>query len=379
MLEPLPTLTTVPFVDLAPAHDDLKGALLEGFEEILESGEFVLGPHVEAFEREFAVFCGTRSCVGVSSGLDALRLILLAAGVGERDEVIVPAATFAATLEAVCQVGARPVVVDVGPLDYTLEPDAVEGAITRRTRAVLPVHLYGQMADLRTLVDLAHRFELIVVEDACQAHGARRHGIRAGSGGAAAAFSFYPAKNLGAMGDAGGVVTNDLALAERVRSLRVHGETAKYHHELVGYTARMDAFQALVLATKLPLLAGWNRERAAAAGFYTEALADVGDLRLPAVAEGSEPVWHLYVVRTADPGGLAAFLAERGIGTGRHYPEPPHLARAYAHLGYARGAFPVAEALSAEGLSLPLYPGIREDQLTAVVGAVEEFFAEAKR
>jgi dTDP-4-amino-4,6-dideoxygalactose transaminase len=368
--------TRVPFLDLARIHEPLKSALLDEIGDLISSGAFTNGPAVRDFEDAFASFSGTAHCVGLASGLDALRLALLAAGVEPGDEVIVPANTFVATLEGVSQAGARPVVVDASTADLNIDVDAVEAAITPRTRYVMPVHLYGQLADMRRLVPLCERHGLRIVEDACQAHGAERDGIRAGTSGLAAAFSFYPGKNLGAFGDAGALVTGDAELAGVVRALREHGQRAKYEHDLEGFTARLDAIQALVLSRKLPLLEGWNAERRAAAAYYTEALDGVGDLGLPPVPAGSDPVWHLYVVRTARREALAAALAERGIGTGRHYPQPVHLAPAYAWLGYAPGAFPVTEALADELLSLPIFPGITERELAAVVAAVEQAFAD---
>ena len=364
----------VPFFE-ARLDPELKERILAGFERLIDTGTFANGPEVSDFERTFAEYCGVEFCVGVASGLDALRLALIAAGIEIGDEVIVPAQTFVATYEAVTQVGGRPVVVDVSELDYGLDADAVEAAITDRTRFLLPVHLYGQMADMERLAAIAARHGTLVLEDACQAHGAERGGRPAGTVGVAGAFSFYPAKNLGAFGDAGALVTSDPELARRVRALREHGQTAKYVHDLEGYTSRLDTLQALVLLHKLPLLDRWNDERRIAARFYSDALEGVGDLLLPPVAPGSDPVWHLYVVRTADPGALAAFLRGRGIATGRHYPQPPHLSPAYARLGYSEGAFPVAEALSREALSLPIFPGIGEEQLAAVVDAVHDFFA----
>jgi dTDP-3-amino-3,4,6-trideoxy-alpha-D-glucose transaminase len=364
----------VPFIELATIHAELREGVLADVATLFEEGGFTNGPAVSEFEREFAAFCGSAHCVGVSSGLDALRLSLLAAGIGPGDEVIVPALTFAATFEAVTQAGGVPVVVDVSEDDYCLDLKAAEAGCTRRTRFLLPVHLYGQMADPRGLRDVAARRGLAIVEDACQAHGAERDGIRAGTCGVAGAFSFYPTKNLGAMGDAGALVTNDPALAEEAGALREHGQYRKYEHAVEGYTARLDTIQALVLLRKLPLLDTWNEERRRVARFYTEALEGVGDLRLPPVPAGSMPSWHLYVVRTAGPGHLAAFLRERGIGTGRHYPQPLHLAPAYAKLGHGLGSFPVAERLGAEVLSLPIYPGLREAQLTAVVEATKDYF-----
>ena len=364
----------VPFLDLAPIHAPLRDAVLRDIGALFDQGAFTNGPPVTQFEAAFAAYCGVDHCVGVASGLDALRLGLLAAGLEPGDEVVVPAATFVATLEAVTQAGGVPVLADVSEEDYGLDPAAAAVGVGPRTRALMPVHLYGQMANLRALEALADEKGLALVEDACQAHGAERDGMRAGSGGVAAAFSFYPGKNLGAAGDAGAFVSNDGEVASRVRALREHGQTAKYVHALEGWTARLDTIQALVLSHKLPLLEGWNEQRRAAAAFYAEGLAGVGDLLLPAIASGSAPVWHLYVVRTADPAALGLFLRERGIGTGRHYPDPVHLTEAYAGLGYRSGQFPVAEALSRECLSLPIFPGISTKQLDAVVDGVRSFF-----
>ncbi len=368
----------VPFVDLGLSNEPIRAEFLEAVSALVDSGAFVNGPPVAAFERAFAAYCGTADCVGLASGLDALRLAFLAAGIQPGDEVIVPAQTFVATLEAVTQAGGRPVLAEIGELDYALDARAAEAAVTSRTAFLLPVHLYGQMADMHALRSLAERRGLAIVEDACQAHGAERDGLRAGAAGLAGAFSFYPAKNLGAMGDAGALATDDAGLASTVRALREHGQRSKYRHDLEGYTARLDTIQAIVLELKLRLLDGWNEERRAAARFFGEALAGVGDLVLPTVAPGSKPVWHLYVVRTADPDSLATFLAERGIATGRHYPEPVHLAPAYAGLGYAAGAFPIAEQLARDGLSLPIFPGISESQLTAVGEAVHAYFRDGR-
>ena len=364
----------VPFLDLSHMHAPLKDELMREVGALLESGAFTNGPLVTSFETAFAAYCGVGHCVGVSSGLDALRLGLLASGLEPGDEVIVPAATFVATLEAVTQAGGVPVVVDVSEGDYCLDPNATSAAIGPRTHALLPVHLYGQLADMRALGTIAESRGIHILEDACQAHGAERGGLRAGASGSAAAFSFYPGKNLGAAGDAGAFLTEDAGTADRVRALREHGQTAKYVHAFVGWTARLDAIQALVLSQKLPLLDGWNEQRRRAARFYDRALEGVGDLVLPPVPVGSRPVWHLYVVRTREPEALAAFLGERGIGTGRHYPDPVHLTEAYQSLGHRRGAFPMAEALARECLSLPMFPGIDEGQLAAVVDGVRSFF-----
>jgi dTDP-4-amino-4,6-dideoxygalactose transaminase len=364
---------SVPFVDLGRTHASLKVEILRELDDLMEAGAFVNGPAVERFEAQFALNTGAARCVGMSSGLDALRIGLIAAGLERGEEVIVPAMTFVATLEAVTQAGGVPVVVDIQESDFNLDPDAAGAAVTGSTRFVLPVHLYGQLADLGRLGTLG----LPLIEDACQAPGAVRDGLRAGSGGLAAAFSFYPTKNLGAMGDAGALVTDDDALADMAVALREHGQRRKYEHEAQGYTARLDTFQAIVLLRKLPLLERWNEERRRIANRYFDALDAVGDLRLPPVPEGSEPVWHLFVVRTADPDSLAAHLADRGVQSGRHYPAPVHLTEAYAYLAHPTGAFPVAESLGRECLSLPIFPGMHEDELDRVVDAVRSFFGNA--
>jgi len=366
----------VPFVDLAHVNLPLRDQLLTGFSSVLEQGNFVGGSEVESFESAFAAYCGSARCVGTSSGLDALRLGLLAAGLVPGDEVIVPANTFIATFEAVVQAGGRPVAVDVTEVDYNLDIEATEAAVTERTTFLLPVHLYGQMADMRAVRRLAERHGLRVLEDACQAHGAERDGLRAGSCGTAAAFSFYPTKNLGAAGDAGALVTDDDTIADLARALRQHGEVEKYRSLRPGYTARLDTLQALVLSCKLPLLDDWNRERAEAAAFYDDGLAGVGDLRLPPRAAGSTPVWHLYVIRSGRRDALMAHLADEGIATSRHYPEPPHLSDAFSHLADGMGSFPVTERIAAELLSLPLFPGIEPEQLEAVVDAIRAFFGD---
>lgn len=365
----------VPFFDLAPSHQALAEPIVAEIELLVRSGGFTNGPQVAGFEKAFAEWCGVAHCVGLASGLDALRLALLALGVGSGDEVIVPANTFAATLEAVTQVGAVPVLVDAAADDYNLNVAAAEAAVTGKTRVLLPVHLYGQMADMPGLQQLAAKHGLAIVEDACQAHGAIRDGIRAGAAGEAAAFSFYPAKNLGAFGDAGALVTPDAGVAETVRALREHGQREKYLHHLQGYTARLDTIQAIVLAHKLPHLDGWNEERRALAHLYLEGLNSLEGLRLPPVPAGSNPVWHLFVIRVDEPDVLAQFLRESGIGTGRHYPYPAHLMPAFASLGYRRGDFPVSEQLAAECLSLPMFPGMTSEQGDAVIDAIRRYMS----
>jgi dTDP-4-amino-4,6-dideoxygalactose transaminase len=374
MPQHLLTRVQVPFMDFGHVNESLRAEILDAIGEVVETGTFVNGPIVEAFEDEFAAYCEAEFCVGTASGLDALRLALVAADIESGDEVLVPAQTFIATWEAVTQAGGTPVPVDISESDYTMDADLAADSVGPRTRFLLPVHLYGQLADMTALQELARRHGLVLIEDACQAHGAVRDGHRAGNTGDAAAFSFYPAKNLGAYGDAGALVTDNEALADRVRALREHGQRRKYDHELLGYTARLDAVQAAVLKRKLAYLDDWNESRRGAARYYFECLDGVGDLRLPPTPPESESVWHLYVVRTADPDRLADQLAGAGIASGRHYPSPPHLTDAYASLGLRSGAFPVAEALAEEGLSLPIFPGMTEAQLASVVSGIEEFF-----
>jgi dTDP-4-amino-4,6-dideoxygalactose transaminase len=368
------TALEVPFVDLGALHANLKEDILASLGDLIDHSEFGTGAAVAAFEEAFATFCGTSRCVGVSSGIDGLRLLLAAAGVSPGDEVIVPAMTFIATFAAVSQLGATPLPVDISPDDYTIDPAALEAVIRPRVRCLTPVHLYGQLADLARIHAIAANRDLVVVEDACQAHGAARDGLVPGRGTAGAAFSFYPAKNLGAMGDAGAVVTDDEAIVDRVRMLREHGQRVKNRHDQIGWTGRLDAFQAAVLTCKLPHVAEWNAERRAVAQFYAELLAGVGDLMLPRAAPQSDHVWHVYVVRTGDPVALADHLRARSIATGRHYPTPPHMTEAYAHLGYGPGSFPVAEELGRTCLSLPIFPGMTQEQVEAVATAIEGYF-----
>jgi dTDP-4-amino-4,6-dideoxygalactose transaminase len=370
------TQSGIPFLDLSRSHKALTAEVLADIGELLEAGAFTNGPQVREFEAAFAAYCETQECVGVASGLDALRLGLIALGLEPGNEVLVPAQTFVATFEAVSQAGGVPVPVDISESDYCIDPEATAAAIGPRTQFILPVHLYGRLADMTALRQISRSQGIAIVEDACQAHGATRDGIRAGAGGDAGAFSFYPGKNLGAMGDAGALVTDDPELAAAVRSLREHGQRRKYEHDVVGWTARMDTVQALFLLHKLPLLDEWNEQRRQAADLYGEALAGVGDLVLPATADRGQ-VWHLYVIRTANPAGLAEHLAREGIGSGRHYPQPPHLSQAYAGLGLSEGSFPVSERVAREGLSLPIFPGIRPEEIERVAESVRSWFVRA--
>jgi dTDP-4-amino-4,6-dideoxygalactose transaminase len=367
----------VPFVDLRAVNLPLRDELLDAIGDLLERGSFVAGRDIEEFEEAFAEFCGVAHCVGLSSGLDAVRIALLVSGIEPGDEVIVPANTFIASIEAVVQAGGVPVLVDASLDDYNIDPALVEAAVTPKTRFLLPVHLYGQLSDMQPLRRIAAEHGLRIVEDACQAHGAERDGIRASELSVASAYSFYPAKNLGAAGDAGALVTDSEDAASHARALRQHGEVEKYRSAYPGYTARLDAIQAIVLSHKLPHLRGWNAERAAVAAAYTDALAGIEGLGVPPVPAGSSPVWHLYVVRTAKREELAEFLAARGIATARHYPVPPHLSGAFPELGDGPGSFPVAEALADELLSLPIFPGISGEQIELVCDGIRAFFADA--
>ena len=344
----------VPFLDLARIHAPLYDVLAGEFEALMRSSAFVNGEPVRAFEAEFAAYCGASAAVGVASGLDALRLALAALDIGVGDEVIVPSMTFVATWEAVSQVGAVPVPVDITESDYNVDVGALAAAISHRTAAIIPVHLYGQMADMEGLVAVSAHAGIPLIEDAAQAHGAMRDGRRAGGSGHAAAFSFYPGKNLGAFGDAGALTTNDERVVARVRALREHGQSRKYHHDEVGWTSRLDTIQAAVLSRKLARLDGWNEERRAIAALYLDALAEVGDLGLPNVPDRSSPVWHLFVIRTADPTGLADHLAGLGDRLRSSLPAAPAPERRlFVRRVRARANFPWPRPLDANACRYP--------------------------
>jgi dTDP-4-amino-4,6-dideoxygalactose transaminase len=361
------TVGAIPLVDLQVQHEQIAAEVAAGWARVVAEGSFILGPDVESFEREFARFSGVGHCVGVASGTDALELALRARGVGPGDEVIVPANTFIATAEAVMRAGARPVLVDCDPRYLLIDPDQVAAAASRRTRAVVAVHLHGQMAPVEA-VSRVTSGDVDIIEDAAQSHGATRHGRPSGSLGAVSATSFHPDNNLGAYGDAGAVLTGDGWSANVVRSLRNHGGTREHEHELSGANTRLDTLQAVVLRAKLRRLARWNDEREAAARRYHDLLIDEPGIRLPATMPGNEHVWHRYVVRVARRNQVLARLNAAGIGAGVHYPVPLHLLPALAGLGHRRGDFPVAEAAAHEILSLPLYPGITVAQQEAVAG-----------
>ncbi|WP_342120255.1 DegT/DnrJ/EryC1/StrS family aminotransferase [Pseudoduganella sp. OTU4001] len=361
---------SIPFLDLKAINLSQADELQAAFQRVLQSGWFVLGQEVEQFERRFAAYCGAGHGIGVANGLDAIMLVLKAAGIGPGDEVIVPSNTFIATWLAVSYCGATPIPVEPVEATYNIDPARIAAAITPRTRAIIPVHLYGQPADMAPILALAEQHGLLVVEDAAQAHGARYRGQRTGSLGRAAAFSFYPGKNLGALGDGGGITTSDGALAERLRTYRNYGSQKKYHNQVQGYNSRLDELQAAFLSTKLAVLDEGNTLRRAIAARYTELLADIPGLLLPSVPEWAEPVWHLYVVRHPQRDRLAAALAEAGIGTIVHYPIAPHMQQAYAELGYKEGDFPIAEAIHREVLSLPIGPHMTLQQADEVALAV---------
>jgi dTDP-4-amino-4,6-dideoxygalactose transaminase len=359
----------IPYVDLAAQYRSIKRELDEAVIRVLGSAHYILGPEVEQFERAFAEYCHVKEAVGVNSGTSALHLSLLACGVGTDDEVITVPFTFVATVSAILYAGAHPVFVDVEPRTLTMDPEQVERAITPRTKAIIPVHLYGQPADMDPILELARSRGLRVIEDAAQAHGAEYKGRRCGSLGDMAAFSFYPAKNLGACGEGGAVVTNDAALAQKVRLLRSWGEQRRYEHLLKAYNYRMDGIQGAILAVKLRHLERWTEARRTRAALYDRLLHDA-PLRTPVVRSDSRHVYHCYVVRTENRDQCRQMLSEQQIQTGVHYPIPIHLQPGYSDLGYSAGDFPVAEAAASEVLSLPIFPEMTEGQVETVAAAL---------
>ena len=369
-------MTAIPFLDLKAPHVELQDALDTTYRRVMDSGWYLLGREVEAFESEFAAYCGVKHCIGVGNGLDALHLILRAMDIGAGDEVIVPSNTYIATWLAVSYAGATPVPVEPDEATFNIDPERIEAAITPRTKAILAVHLYGQPADMDPINAVARKHGLRVIEDAAQAHGARYKGRRTGSLGDAAGFSFYPGKNLGAIGDGGAVVTNDDAIAARVRVLRNYGSQVKYYNEIKGYNSRLDELQAAFLRVKLACLDEWNARRAVIADVYRGTLAAVG-LRLPHVPEWAEPAWHLFVVRVAERSRLTDNLDRQGIGWLIHYPLPPHLQEAYRELDLPVGAFPIAEQMAQEVVSLPMGPHLTPTQASAVAVACREAFPGA--
>jgi len=359
----------IPLVDLRAQHASIRAELDAAIERVIARSAFIGGEEVQQFEREFAAFCAVKACVGVGNGTDALYLTLRALGIGAGDEVITVAHTFIATAEAISLTGARPVFVDIREETMLMDPGKLEAAITPRTKAIVPVHLYGQPCEMDRILDVARRHQLKVVEDAAQAHGARWRGKRAGSLGDVACFSFYPGKNLGALGDGGAVVSNNEALIQRIRMLANHGRLEKYTHEMEGVNSRLDGLQAALLRVKLKHLDRWNTARQRYAAAYLQVLGESG-ARLPVVHPEAESVWHLFVVRVAERERFQTRLKERGIATGVHYPLPLHLQPAYKRLNLPKGSLPVSEKVCAEVVSLPIYAELTEAQLARVAEAV---------
>ena len=369
---PGPVGLRVPFLDLAAQQAEVAAEVLPVWQAQLAAAAFVGGPEVQAFEQEYAAYIGVEHVIGVSNGTDALELAFRAVGVGPGDEVVMPANTFIATAEAVSRIGAVPVFVDVDPEHLLIDPDAVAAAITPRTRAVVPVHLYGQTAPVEQVRAVADAHGIAVVEDAAQSQGASSAAGRAGTLGRVAATSFYPGKNLGAAGDAGAVMTDDAAVAALIRNVAAHGSSVKYVHDRIGMNARLDAVQATVLRAKLRRLDTWNAARRSAAARYAELLADVDGVGVPQVRAGNEDVWHLYVVQVEQRDRVVAELTAAGVGVAIHYPTPVHLTTAYAGLGYRTGQFPVSEAAADRILSLPMFPHLTVEQQERVVTVLRE-------
>lgn len=363
----------IPFVDLKAGFAPIRDEVMQAIDSVLGSMQLYLGPNCQALEREFADYCGSRFGVGVGSGTEAIQFSLLACGVGPGDEVITSPHTFFATAEAIACIGARPVFVDIDPVAFTMDAGAIEERITARTRAVVPVHMYGQMADMAPILEVCARHGLPVIEDACQAHGAQYGKRRAGAVGAAGCFSFYFTKNLGGYGEGGMIITDDEGIAERLRLFRNHGHRSKYEHEVVGYNGRLDEIQAAILRIRLRSLDDYNRLRRDRAARYAELLKDL-PLVLPAEASGRTHVYHLYVVRSAARDSLQEHLGRRGIGTGIHYKNPLHLQPALAGLGYRRGDFPHVELVCGEILSLPMYPELDDESQEYIAASVREYF-----
>ena len=398
----------IPFLDLKTPHQELEEELVDVFRECLRNASFVGGPQVQAFEEEFAQFCETKYCVAVSSGTDALRFALIAAGIGSGEEVITVPNTFIATTEAISQTGATPAFVDVNERTYNMDPNKLEDYLksryalcsmrsANRPKAIIPVHLYGQPADMDSILEIANRYGLIVIEDACQAHGALYYSEKdkiwrkAGSMGLAAAFSFYPGKNLGACGEGGAVTTNDATIAEKVRMLRDHGQTKKYYHEIEGYNGRLDSIQTGILRVKLKHLSEWNEKRRNNASLYTQHLntaapqyrstaalrarhSTLNTIIPPYEPEWSKAVYHLYIIRTQKRDDLQRYLSENGINTGLHYPIPLHLQSAYRRAGLRNGSYPITEKIANEILSLPMFPQLTEQQILYVAEKIKAFY-----
>jgi dTDP-4-amino-4,6-dideoxygalactose transaminase len=366
----------VPILDLKPAYEELRRELDAAYHRVMESGWVLLGKELEAFESEYAASVGVKHCIGVANGLEAMQLVLMALGVGAGDEVIVPSNGYIATWLAATHVGARPVPCEPDAATCNLDPRRLEAVITPRTKVILPIHLYGQTADMPAINAIAKARGIFVLEDAAQSHGARCHGRAAGALGHAAGVSFYPSKNLGALADAGAVTTDDPALADKLRHLRNYGSKVRYQNEYLGLNSRLSELQAAFLRVKLPVLEEWNARRAKLATTYLKKLRGIGDLILPHVPDWSAPVWHLFVIRSKRRDALQKHLAAHEVGTQIHYPVPPHLSRAYAGAGWNRGDFPLAEQLAGEVLSLPIGPHLSAEQVDFACDCIRNFFAQ---
>jgi dTDP-4-amino-4,6-dideoxygalactose transaminase len=367
---------TIPFLSFTPQHGPIREEVIAAITDVYDKQWYVLGDQVLAFEAAYAAFNKVQHCVGLANGLDALHLALEALGVGPGDEVIVPSNTYIATWLAVSFLGATPVPVEPNIATYNLDPARLAAALTPRTKGIMPVHLYGQACEMGPIMEFANSHGLWVVEDNAQAQGATWQGGITGSFGQVNGTSFYPGKNLGALGDAGAVTTNDDQLAAKIRTLRNYGSQKKYYNEVIGHNSRLDEMQAAVLGVKLPKLPEWTRQRQEVARLYDQHLAGISDLIIPAVAEGATHVYHLYVVRTSRRDELQQYLTEQGIGTLIHYPVPPHMQQAYAHLAIPAGTYPIAEEIANTGLSLPMWPGMTEEHVLAVASAIRAFFAQ---
>jgi len=373
--EPFPKVNSVsvPFLNLGAQHEPLRDELDAAIRKVIDANAFAGGPFVQEFEESFADYCGSPHAIGVGSGTDALWLALLALGIGPGDEVVTVPNTFIATTEAISFAGATPVFTDIETTTYNMDPARIEAAITPKTKAIIPVHLFGQMADMDPIMEIARARGLAVVEDASQSHGAAYKGRRAGTIGDAGCFSFYPGKNLGALGEAGAVVTSDEGLRDKIRCLRDHGQTRKYHHSMVGWNGRMDGIQGAALSVKLRHLETWNHLRRARAAEYRDQLRGLEGITLPVEAEGHRHVYHLFVIRLGRRDKLIHFLGERGIACGIHYPVPIHLTGAYQFMGLGSGSFPVAEQCTGEFVSLPMFPDLTSDQVREVTAGMRAF------
>jgi dTDP-4-amino-4,6-dideoxygalactose transaminase len=371
-------MNRVPYFDLKAQYSALRDEIREALDRVCRNASFILGEEVERFERSFAELCGVKHCVGLNSGTSALHLALITAGIGVGDEVITTSNTFIATAEAISYTGAKPVFIDIDPATANIDPQEIEGAITKQTRAIIPVHLYGRPADMDAINEIAARHRLLVVEDACQAHGAKYNGKPVGGFGHAATFSFYPPKNLGAYGEGGALTTNDDAVAELARSLRTHGESSRYLHKYIGYNYRMDGFQAAVLNVKLSRLNEWTKKRQAHADIYRQVLSGT-TVRLPEDSPDSECVYHLFVVYVENRDHVRAELEKRGVETAVHYPVPIHLQQAFTHLDYKRGSLPNTERACERVISMPVYPELTEEQVRYAASSLAEIAEKPKK